>query len=202
MDASYPCQWKGGDHPTTGGCESHHCTQVVQLSSETCSRAGHCNGTGPTLPKCGDGKFFCGSNGTTIRPLYGSCPPPNHHPDHGNRGVHTLNANTFQCRQICPSITRKSQDIIVAEGSAKRFPQWLPQHHRKPNHQVPQSKPRHSQGPHEVTGIQDQEHAPKAVLPSYAPCARSAPNATVIHGNAEHARSAPRAAGISGSPWQ
>ena len=200
MDASYPRQLKGGDHPTTGGRESHHCTQDVQLSSETRSRASHCNGLGLTLPKCGNRKFFCSSDGATIQPLYGSCPPPNHHPGSGDRGIHTLGANTFQCCQIHPSITRKSQDIIVAEGNVKRFPQWLSQYHRKAHHQVPQSEPRHSQGPHEATAIRNQMHAPKAVLPSHAHRARSAPNAAVLNGNAKRACSAPSAAGISGPP--
>ena len=193
MDATYPRQWKGGDHPNPGSCESHHCTQVVQLSSKMSSRAGHCNGPRPTLPTCSGGKFFCSSDGVTIRPLYESCPPPKHHPNSGNWGVHTLSANAFQRRQICPSITWKSQDIIVAEGDAKKFPQRLPQHHHKPNHQVPQSKPRHSQGPHETTTTRDQEHVPEAVLPSYAHCALFASNAAVLH---------PRAAGIYGSPWR
>ena len=121
MGASYPCQWKGGDHPTPGSHESHHCTQVVQLSSKTSSQAGHCNGPGPTLPKCSDSKFFCSSDDVTIRPLYGLCTPPNQHPDCGNHGVHTLSANTFQRCQICQSITWKSQDIIIAEGDAKGF---------------------------------------------------------------------------------
>ncbi len=137
-----------------------------------------------------------------IRPLYGSCPPPNHHPTRGNLGVHTLSANAFQRRNFCPSITQKSQDIIVAEGNAKRFPQWLPQHQRKPNHQVPQSKPRHSQEPPEMTTTRDQEHAPKAVLPSYAHRTQSAPNAAVLHERAERACLAPSAAGIYGSPWR
>ena len=44
MDTSYPCQWKGGDHPITGSRKSHHCAQLVQLSGKTSSRAGHCNG--------------------------------------------------------------------------------------------------------------------------------------------------------------
>jgi hypothetical protein len=85
-----------GDHPITNSRKSHHCAQLVQLSGKTSSRAGHCNGLEPTLPKCSDGKFFCSSNGVTIRPLYGSCPPPNHHPDRGDCGVHTLSTNVFQ----------------------------------------------------------------------------------------------------------
>jgi hypothetical protein len=66
-------------------------------------------------------------------------------------------------------------------SSLLKATQRLSQHHREPNHQVAQSKPRQSQGTHETTTTWDQEHAPETVLPSYARHARFTPNAAVLH---------------------